>query len=57
MFVLSQMLGERLYPRVEQSSPLYCGKVTGMLLEHDNSEIVTMLEDNNKLQEKVRMLR
>ena len=34
-----QMLGEALYPKILQLQPILAGKITGMLLEMDNSEL------------------
>lgn len=48
-----QMLGERLFPLIEQMYPALAGKITGMLLEIDNSELLHMLEDNVSLKSKV----
>jgi len=48
-----QMLGERLYPMVRDYSPTLCGKITGMLLEMDNSDLLHMLEDKASLKEKM----
>jgi len=48
-----QMLGERLYPMIQRMYPELAGKVTGMLLEIDNSELVHMLEHNESLKGKV----
>jgi len=48
-----QMLGERLYPLVRDYSPTLCGKITGMLLEMDNSDLLSMLEDKASLKEKM----
>lgn len=49
-----QMLGERLYHMI----PRFCrgediGKITGMMLEMDNSEILMVLENDDLLQVKV----
>lgn len=49
-----QMLGEKIYPLVqEQVGVEQAGKVTGMLLEIDNSELLMMLESKDVLKEKV----
>lgn len=48
-----QMLGERLYPLIDSMYPSLAGKITGMLLEIDNSELVHMLEHNESLKGKV----
>merc|ERR1712142_318479 len=48
-----QMLGERLFPLIQQMFPDLAGKITGMLLEIDNAELVHMLEDPNSLKGKV----
>ncbi|XP_038725132.1 uncharacterized protein LOC120016434 isoform X1 [Tripterygium wilfordii] len=47
------MLGELLYPRVEQFVPDVAAKVTGMLLEMDRKEILFLLESPNALSLKV----
>jgi polyadenylate-binding protein len=46
------MLGERLYPLIERMHPQEAGKITGMLLEIDNSEILHMLEHPESLRAK-----
>ncbi|KAI8967589.1 hypothetical protein BDF20DRAFT_900199 [Mycotypha africana] len=48
-----QMLGERLYPLITAQQPEYAGKITGMLLEMDNSELLNLLEDNKALDSKI----
>ena len=48
-----QMLGERLYPVIESMRPQLAGKITGMLLEIDNSELLHMLEHTESLKSKV----
>jgi len=48
-----QMIGERLFPLVKQMKPTYAGKITGMLLEMDNSELLHLLESQPALTEKV----
>lgn len=37
-----QLLGEAIYPKIAQMQPELAGKITGMLLEMDNSELVTL---------------
>lgn len=48
-----QMLGERLYPLVQARQPQLAGKVTGMLLEIDNGELIHLLESREALAEKI----
>jgi len=48
-----QMLGERLFPLIQGLYPDLAGKITGMLLEIDNSELVHMLEHQESLKSKV----
>ena len=48
-----QMLGERLFPLIQRMFPDLAGKITGMLLEIDNSELVHMLEHGESLKSKV----
>ena len=35
-----QLLGEALYPKIQNMQPKLAGKITGMLLEMDNSELI-----------------
>ena len=49
-----QMLGERLFPLIQRMYPDLAGKITGMLLEIDNAELLLMLEDHSSLTSKVR---
>lgn len=48
-----QMLGEQLYPAVSRLQPELAGKITGMMLEMDNSELLMMLESEAQLRQKV----
>jgi polyadenylate-binding protein len=48
-----QMLGERLYPLIYSMHPEWAGKITGMLLEIDNAELVHMLDSRESLKAKV----
>lgn len=49
-----QMLGERLFPLISTMFPDLAGKITGMLLEIDNSELLHMLESQESLEAKVK---
>ncbi|KAH1029922.1 hypothetical protein HUJ05_003069 [Dendroctonus ponderosae] len=48
-----QMLGERLFPLIQRMYADLAGKITGMLLEIDNTELLHMLEHNESLKNKV----
>jgi len=48
-----QMLGERLFPLIHEKYPTVAGKVTGMLLEMDNAEILHLLEDRDLMTSRV----
>ena len=48
-----QMLGERLYPLVQSLHPEWASKITGMLLEIDNGEILHILISKEALRAKV----
>jgi polyadenylate-binding protein len=43
-----QFLGERLYAIIAQWHPEFVGKLTGMLLEIDNRELISMIMENQK---------
>jgi len=55
-----QMIGERLYPMIAAANEPLAGKITGMLLEMDNTELLLLLESqdalNSKVQEAVEVL-
>ncbi|KAJ5859211.1 hypothetical protein N7534_004488 [Penicillium rubens] len=48
-----QMLGEALYPKIQAQQPELAGKITGMLLEMDNAELLGLLDDEEALRGKV----
>ncbi|XP_053431603.1 polyadenylate-binding protein 4 isoform X8 [Nycticebus coucang] len=50
-----QMLGERLFPLIQTMHSNLAGKITGMLLEIDNSELLHMLESPESLRSKDRV--
>ncbi|KFP14735.1 Embryonic polyadenylate-binding protein, partial [Egretta garzetta] len=47
-----QMIGERLYPLIHAMHPSLAGKITGMLLEIDNTELLLLLESPDSLRSK-----
>merc|ERR1719181_2145874 len=51
--VQKQMLGEKLFPLIAKIQPDMAGKVTGMMLEMDNSELLMLLESEQQLRHKV----
>merc|ERR1712083_36587 len=48
-----QLIGERIFPQVQAIEPKLAGKITGMLLEMDNTELLHLLENQTTLMEKV----
>lgn len=52
LFVL-KMLGEQLYPLVERLERDQAAKVTGMLLEMDQTEVLHLIESPEALKKKV----
>jgi polyadenylate-binding protein len=47
------MIGERIYPLIHQLQPQLAGKITGMLLEFENSELLNLLESPADLKKRV----
>ncbi|KAF2724809.1 polyadenylate binding protein [Polychaeton citri CBS 116435] len=48
-----QMLGEALYPKIHAQQPELAGKITGMLLEMDNGELLDLTSNEDALRAKV----
>lgn len=47
------MLGEQLYPLVHRREPDKAAKITGMLLEMDNAEVLYLIENIDALNSKI----
>ena len=47
------MIGERLYPLIYVHQPALAGKITGMLLEMDNAELLNLIESPDALVSKI----
>merc|ERR1719335_87550 len=50
--VQKQMIGEKLFPAISKFQPELAGKITGMMLEMDNSELLMLLESEQQLKAK-----
>merc|ERR1719194_223786 len=51
--VQKQMLGEKLYGAINKIAPELAGKITGMMLEMDNAELLVLLDSPDQLTQKV----
>ena len=47
------MIGEKLYPLIHAHKPQLAGKITGMLLEMDNAELLNLIESPDALLNKI----
>lgn len=48
-----QILGEMIFPKIQAINSELAGKITGMLLEMENSELINLIEDETSLKAKV----
>ncbi|SVA62255.1 uncharacterized protein METZ01_LOCUS115109, partial [marine metagenome] len=48
-----RLIGERLYPKIQVVEPRLAGKITGMLLGMDNTNLFVLLKDDKALMEKI----
>ncbi|QPG94456.1 Protein phosphatase PP2A regulatory subunit B [Epichloe festucae Fl1] len=48
-----QILGEVIFPKIQAINAELAGKITGMLLEMDNTELISLIEDDAALKAKV----
>ena len=53
LLLLFQMLRERLFPLIQRIYPDLAGKITSMLLEMDNKELLFLLKSQDSLKAKV----
>ena len=51
--LIKEDLGERLFASINKLYPTMAGRITGMLLEMDNSELLHLLESPEALKAKI----
>eukprot|EP00457_Paulinella_chromatophora_P012465 gb/GEZN01012675.1/.p2 GENE.gb/GEZN01012675.1/~~gb/GEZN01012675.1/.p2 ORF type:complete len:138 (+),score=41.50 gb/GEZN01012675.1/:630-1043(+) len=49
-----QMIGERLFPLVQARQPEKAGKITGMLLEMDDTDLIHLLDSDKALDDNIK---
>jgi polyadenylate-binding protein len=49
-----RLIGEKLFPLIARTQPALAGKITGMLLEMDNGELIHLLESSDALEDKIK---
>jgi len=49
----TRMIGEKLLPKVRRFQPDLAPKITGMLLQMNNTELLVLLNDEKQLIEKI----
>jgi polyadenylate-binding protein len=48
-----RLIGERLFPKIQVVEPRLAGKITGMLLEMEDTELLILLENSQTLMSKI----
>merc|ERR1719208_229543 len=48
-----QMIGEKIFPLIQAVEPRLAGKITGMLLEMDNTELLHLIDSPDALKHKI----
>lgn len=48
-----QMIGEKIFPLIQPIEPRLAGKITGMLLEMEITELLHLIDDNDALKRKI----